>query len=375
MKCRLIKNEIQEVFSKIQGICSRKTNLAITSTVKLTAFENSICIEASDLETDFSGTYPAEVEKEGSICLNAKKLYEIVKNFPNETILIHEVENRWVEIGEDTILYHIVGMNPEDFPEVGKDMEGSFIPVESGLLKKMFEKGISIQTTADEKRTYAQGVLLESFTDEEDISFLRSVSTDAKRMVKCDISSEKPFAFPGETHSVLIPKKGLSELLKFLDTPVPVQIGIFQNRFVLKKENENFSITLLEGKFPDYRELISYHPENLIAFTRQDLLMSLRRMSILSDGDLLRSILFAFDENKLTLTASNPDLGESREDLFIAYEKAPFEVAFNPKFFIDALSLLEDEDVHIFIKDNQTPCVVKSGQNDDVLSVLMPIRV
>lgn len=374
MKCRLIKNEIQEVFSKIQGICSRKTNLSITSTVKLTAAGDSICVEVTDLETDFSGTYPAQVEKEGSICLNAKKLYEIIRSFPHETVLINEIENRWVEIGEDIILYHIVGMNPEDFPEIGKSVEGSFISVDSGLLKKMFEKSTSIQAVPDEKRIYAQGILFESLLDEEDNPFLRCVSTDVKRMVRCDIPCEKSFVFPEGTESILIPKKGLTELLKFLDSPIPVEIGMFQNRFVLKKESEIFSITLLEGKFPEYRGLFSYDSENIIAFTKQDLLMSLRRMSILSDNDL-RSILFSFEENKLTLTSSNPDLGESREDLFIAYEKTPFEVAFNPKFFMDALSIIEEEDVHIFIKNNQSPCIVKGDQNDDVLSVLMPIRI
>ncbi|TWI75537.1 DNA polymerase-3 subunit beta [Desulfobotulus alkaliphilus] len=375
MKCRLIKNEICEVLAKIQGISGRKTNLFITSTVRLTGQgDGTIQIEATDLETDFSGIYPAEVEVPGSVCINAKKLYEILKSYPSDTILLNEIENRWIEIGENNLLFHIVGMNPDDFPEIGKDTETELIAVDSFQFKKLIEKNLSIPSQADEKRIYTQGLFFESHTDEEEQTFLRGVSTDSKRMVKYDMLSDHSFVFQGEEKYILIPKKGLGELLKFLDSPMPVRIGALNNRFVVVKESEIFSITLLEGGFPGYQDIMRKDPDSLIEFKRQELLMSLRRMSILSDDDF-RSIIFSFEENKLTLMTSNPDLGESHEELSISYEREPFEVAFNPKFFMDALSLIEEDDAHVFIRNNQTPCIIKGKSDSYLTSVIMPIKI
>ncbi|TYT74164.1 DNA polymerase III subunit beta [Desulfobotulus mexicanus] len=375
MKCRLIKNEISEVLAKIQGIAGRKTNLFITSTVRLTGqMDGTIQIEATDLETDFSGIYPAEVDVPGSVCINAKKLYEIIKSYPSETILLNEIENRWIEIGENNLLFHIVGMNPDDFPEIGKDTDTELISVDSFQFKKLIEKNLSIPSQADEKRIYTQGLFFESITDEEGRIFLRGVSTDSKRMVKYDMLSDNLFAFQGEDKFILIPKKGLSELLKFLDSPMPVKIGALNNRFVVVKESEIFSITLLEGGFPGYQDIMKSDSESIIEFKRQELIMSLKRMSILSDDDF-RSIIFSFEENKLTLMTSNPDLGESHEDLSVSYEREPFEVAFNPKFFMDALSLIEEDDAHVFIRNNQTPCLIKGKSDFYLTSVIMPIKI
>ena len=347
MKCRLIKKEVQETLGKIQGITGRKTTLFITSSVRLTTQgSDTICIEASDLETDFTGIYPAEIEEQGSVCIHSKKFYEIVKNYPSESILIHEVENRWIEIGEDKLLFHIVGMNPDDFPEMGKENDDTFISVDSFLFKKLIEKNIAIPPMIEEKRIYTQGLLFESMTDENNKHILRGVSTDSKRMVKYDMHSDKPFIFKGEEKSVLIPKKALSELLKFLDTATPVKIGMLNNRFVVIKDLEIFSITLLEGGFPGYQDIMKFDPETVVVFKKQDLIMSLRRMSILSDDDF-RSIIFSFEKDKLTLMTSNPDLGESHEELSIVFDRDPFEVAFNPKFFMDALALVEEDTVHV----------------------------
>ena len=116
MKFVINKNDIRNILGKVQGITGRRTNLAITETVLIQAKEHAVKITATDLETGFEGEYPATVESEGLIAINAKKLYEIVRDFPSDAIDINEVENRWIEIGKETIEYHIVGMNPDDFP-------------------------------------------------------------------------------------------------------------------------------------------------------------------------------------------------------------------------------------------------------------------
>lgn len=127
MKFIINKNDIKSILAKVQGITGRRTNLAITETVLIEALESSIKITATDLETGFEGEYPASVESQGIIAINAKKLYEIVRDFPTGDINIDEVENRWIQIGNHNIEYHIVGMNPEDYPDTPKFDNISFL--------------------------------------------------------------------------------------------------------------------------------------------------------------------------------------------------------------------------------------------------------
>lgn len=371
MKCRLAKSEIQDVLSKVQGLTGRKTNLAITANVLIQAESDSVKITATDLETDFTGIYPAVVETPGAIAINARKFYEIIRNFPSNEIDIHEVENRWIEIGGDKVEYHIVGMNPEDFPDVATHTDVDFMEVDAFSVKKMIEKTIAIPAPSDEKRVHIIGVLFERLTDENG-PMMRMVSTDARRMAKYDIRLEENFS--SETQSVLVPKKALSEVHKFIDSDGIVKIGTAGNRFLVIKETESFSVNLLEGEFPPYGDLVKTDPATAIPMERQDFLMTLRRMAILS-SEAYRSVIFSFDQDRLTVTASNPDLGESREEMEIPYDRDALEVAFNPKFFIEALSAIDDDQVSVHLRDGRSPCLVRAASDESYLSIIMPMKI
>ncbi len=133
MKFSIDKNDIRNILGKVQGLTNRKTSLAITETVLIQAQDGKIKISATDLETGFEGIYPAEVEVEGEIAINAKKLFEIVREFPQGQINIHEVENRWIEISNPSVEYHIVGMKPDEFPEITKVDDLSFFEIEDSF--------------------------------------------------------------------------------------------------------------------------------------------------------------------------------------------------------------------------------------------------
>ena len=114
MRITIQKSEISDVLSQIQGLTGRKTSLAITENVLLQTGETGVQLTATDLETGFEGNFPAQVEANGTIAINARKLNEIVKNFPTDAIHVTEMENNWIEIASDNVEYHLVGMNPDD---------------------------------------------------------------------------------------------------------------------------------------------------------------------------------------------------------------------------------------------------------------------
>jgi DNA polymerase III subunit beta len=372
MKFVVQKNEILEPLTNIQGLTNRKSNLAITSTVLIRASGESITLSATDLETGFEGVYSAEVETEGVIAINAKKLFEIVRDFPSETLLVDEVENHWIEISNDKIQYHIVGMNPDDFPDIPRMEDVLFFDMEAGHFKKMIERTIYISGASDDKRTHITGCFLEKIETDENI-IVRLVSTDGGRLAKMDYIYGKNTDIPLDK-GVLVPKKGLQEGGKFLKSEGIVRLGIKDQKFIMQKDHQTIITRLLEGEFPEYREIILKEDENDILMDRQLFLMMLKRMSILS-SDSYRAVMFKFGDEKLKINSTNPELGESKEDMAIDYKGKELDMAFNPRFFIEAMNVIDEEQVKVNISDASRPCLIEGGEDRYFTAAIMPMRV
>ncbi len=372
MKFTINKRDIRDVLSKIQGITGRKTNLAISETVLIKTAESGIILTATDLETGFEGTYPAEVESEGTIAINAKKMFEIVRDFPSDEITVNEIESRWIEIGNQNIEYHIVGMNPDEFPETPHIEELSYFEIDSAPLKRMIEKTVVISGAPDDKRAHINGIFFDRIANENE-KVVRMVATDGSRLSTAEYIYANNFDLPTGP-GIIIPKKGLNEVAKFLGSEGGVQIGFKDNHFVVKKESETIIIRLLEGDFPKYNDIIVRDGGNFIKMDRQLFLMMLKRMSILS-SDTYKGVIFNFGENRLLITATNPDIGESKEEMTIDYNEKSLKVAFNPKYFIETLNLVDGDLAVLNIIDDKRLCLVQGEDDRSYLSVIMPMRI
>ena len=372
MKATVNKKDILPVLAKIQGLTGRKTNLAITTNILIQTQDDGVSLTATDLETGFEGSYSAKIKSPGIIAINGRKFYEIVRDFPSEEIYINEIENHWIEIGNETVEYHIVGMNPDDFPEIPKIQDIDFFDIDSDAFSQMVEKTVIIGGAADDTRAHIIGIFGEKFSQDNQW-FFRLVSTDGSRLAKADCPLEQDVN-PAEIPGVLIPKKGLVEVAKFLDAEGTVKLGIKDNNFIVKKERETLIIRLLEGEFPNYADIILKLDGHDIHLDRQMFLMMLKRMSILS-SDEYKGVIFHFNENKLTINSTNPDIGESKEDMAISYQGEPIEVMYNPKFFIDTLNVIHEDNVVVNIVDEEKPCKIEGENDKTFLSVVMPMRI
>ncbi|MDX9785670.1 MAG: DNA polymerase III subunit beta [Desulfobacterales bacterium] len=373
MRFSVHKSDILDVLSKVQGLTGRKSSLAITETVLIKTVDSGITLMATDLESGFEGTYPAEIETQGVIAINARKFYEIVRDYPNDNLILKEVDNRWIEIGDEKVFYHIVGMNPDDFPDAPEIEEIAFFEMDSRTLKKMIEKALMIGGgSSDDKRAHIIGVSFErKITGDE--KKIRMVSTDGSRLAMVDCRFDAGFELP-EGPSILIPKKALNEVNKFLEPIGDVKIGIKDNNLVIKKDAETIIVRLLEGDFPQYSEIIEKEDGHIIALEKGKFLMTLKRMSILSSEDY-KAAIFDFSKKKLSISAANPELGESKEDMDIDFEGDNMKIAFNPRFFIDTLNVIDGGTVILFLSGEDRPCLVFDRDDDSFLSAIMPMRV
>jgi DNA polymerase III subunit beta len=372
MQFTIKKEDILPVLQRIQGLTGRTTNLAITRNVLIKAANDSITLTATDLDTGFEGTYPAVVIEEGVIAIHSRKLYEIVRDFPSDDINMLELENRWLEIGNEAVQYNIVCANPDDFPETSFTEDIPYFEMESAALKKMIERNLMIAGDPGDTRAHMNSSFFEKIFEEQ-VNRIRLVSTDGSRLSLAEYVADKEKQMPSEP-GVLIPKKELNEVVKFLDQDSTVMIGIEQNRLVIKKDTETIIVRLVEGEFPAYGAIFNYEIKNVFKADREKFLMMLKRMSILSSQDY-KGAMFKFEKNRLKVTTTNPEIGESKEEMDIEYDGEPIEISFNPKYFIETLNAIEDNKISARIIDNEKPCLVEGEKDRTFLSAIMPMRI
>jgi DNA polymerase-3 subunit beta len=236
----------------------------------------------------------------------------------------------------------------------------------------MIAKTVIIGAAADDRRTHIIGVYAERIEDSGRKIF-RLVSTDGSRLSKADFVFESKADLPLGS-GVLIPKKSLVEVGKFLESEEKLSIAFKDKNFILKKEGETIIIRLLEGEFPKYADIIVKPEGHIVSMDRQMFLMMLKRMSILSSEEY-KGVIFNFQNNQLTVSSTNPEIGESKEDMPVEFKGKKITVMFNPRFFIDTLNVINDEKVLLSIVNEERPCLIEGEKDKSFLSVIMPMRL
>src|SRR5450631_331908 len=200
---------------KIQGIVEKRTSMPILSNVLIEATESSIHITATDLEVGMKSTYQAEVASTGKITVGAKKLYEIVKELPNQKITFSTKDNDWVEIKCGKVQFNIVGLSPEEFPYFPAAKEESLFEIESSQLKSMIEK-TSYAICNDDTKYNLNGLFTKVETTADGEQVLKMVATDGHRL-SIAYGTLKGSAGPELFKGVILPKKGIFELKKITE--------------------------------------------------------------------------------------------------------------------------------------------------------------
>ncbi|MBW2108334.1 MAG: DNA polymerase III subunit beta [Deltaproteobacteria bacterium] len=371
MQFKMNRKKLLDVLNLVQAITGKKTNFAITSHVLLRAKKNVLDVIATDLDMTFKGTYEADIVEEGSNAVPSRKFFEIVKEFPSEEVIVEELKNKWIYLHNNNVEYHLVGMEPDEFPQIPSIEAVKWCDLDAQMLKNMIEKTI-YAVFSDQGRAQIAGVFLETENVGEN-TVIRMVSTDGHRLSKVDSVIEQGTDFSLD-HGIIIPRTAVVEILKLLEDGSRIAIGVQDKYFIAKKDSETLIVSLIDGEFPDYKLVVPQKCEKKIILQKDSFLMMLRRMSILS-SEKYRGVVFRFEKEKLETIATNPEIGESREIIPITYGGPLIELAFNPKYFLDTVTRMKSDQVVIATQDEATPCIVSGEGDPGFLSVIMPMTI
>jgi DNA polymerase III subunit beta len=369
MEFNIPVQELAKGLQRVQGIIEKKTTMPILANVLLTASKDGhLTVSATNLELGLTGKYPCEVITPGAITLSGKSLFEIVRALPKNSAKIKTTNNDWVEISCGKVNYRVVGMAADGYPTLPSFSDVEYFKLGRDALKAMIDKTLYSVCT-DETRYNLTGVFCEALTDGDGI---RMVSTDGHRLSIIEQpTDDQPLIKKG----IIIPRKGMIEIRRLLDDgDSNGQLGFKDNSAIFQKDGLTLTMQLIEGEFPDYKQVIPSSCTKKIVINRAILQAALKRTSLLSP-DKAQGVRLDLSPGNLSLSAHNPDIGEAKEDIEINYDGEELKIGFNYRYISDVLHALTDLEVELQLSDSLSPGVIIGAGSAHYRAIIMPMRL
>ncbi len=368
MKFVIKRTDFLKPVARVQGIVEKRTTMPILSNLLMDVREGAVEITATDLEVSIKDKAEViSIEQEGSITVNARKLFEIIKAMPDDTLKVSCSADSKITIKGAKSRFNVMGLSKSNFPEL-PSMEGSTLhKVKVETLKEMIDK-TSFAISTDETRYNINGFLLE-----KDGKKIKMVATDGHRLAVIEKEYDLDM---GDSSRALLPRKGVMELRKLLDEDGEEEflLGVTEKTLLVKKENVSMNVRLLEGEFPDYKRVIPEGNNKNALSDRNELLRSLKRVSILSE-DRIKGVRFNLSNSTLVLSASSKEIGDATVEMDVDYSEEEMDIAFNAVYILDLLEAVDDEKVSLSLKDQLSPGIMRPAGSDDYTYVIMPMRL
>lgn len=368
MKLSIGKEQIIHGLQAVQNIVSARTTLPILSNVLLRAEGDHLELTATDLDVTISCSVEAKVNRPGSTTLPVKRFFGIVRELASPMIDLEVDDKQSCIITAGPSYYKINGLAAEEFPPLPRFAEKKRVLLPQDKLRSMLRK-TAFAISTDETRFVLNGIFF-SLKDHK----ITMVATDGRRLALVDEEVDIPVESDGE---FIVPTKAINELNRLLAASGEVDVKFTDNQaaFALKDEKGSFILIiskLIEGNYPNYRQVIPSETKERIALGREELLHALRRAEIMT-SEKNNSVKLSFTSNNLSITANTPDVGEARESIAINYKGPNLAIAFNPVYLMDPLKALENDEIYLELIDELSPGVVKIAGS--FLYVLMPMRM
>jgi DNA polymerase-3 subunit beta len=325
-------------------------------------------LTATDLDVTISCSVEAKVKKPGATTIPVKRLFGIVRELANAEVDMDVDDKNVCAIRSGSSFYKINGLSADEFPPLQKFKEDKKVVLPQETFKGMMRK-TSFAISTDESRYVLNGIFL-SLKDHK----MTMVATDGRRLAMVDEEADVSEKSQGE---FIVPAKTVNELNRLLQDKGEVELRYAENQASLTLKDEKGSSVLIvtkliEGNYPNYRQVIPSETKERVTLVREELLHALRRAEIMT-SEKSNSVKMSFGKNKLEITANAPEVGEAKETMAINYKGPEMAIAFNPKYMIDPLNALANDEVFLELIDELSPGVLKI--NGPFLYVVMPMRL
>jgi DNA polymerase-3 subunit beta len=367
VKISLERDVLLGQLQTVSRVASTRSAIQALSGVQLAASSDTCELRATDMDVGLRVPLEAEVTREGVVVLPARLLVDVVRSLPSSTVSLElRGAEQDVELVSGKATFHIRTLRTEDFPPFPEPDPDSAIslPAEAFVATALKVAG---SASRDETRPVLTGILV-SASDRE----LRMVATDSYRLSVKETTLEAPLSSGFEVN---VPARALQELARVAGhgDEEQLSISVRQNQVLFVIGRVILSSRLIDGQFPNYRQLLPESFEHELRIAGGELTDVVRRISLLAQKNA--PLRLAFDAGELTVSAQTPDVGEARESLPVAFQGEPLEIGFNPEFLRAGLEAIEEGDVLLKLISPLRPGLIEAADESRFQYLIMPIRL
>jgi len=363
MKLVIAKDAVMSGLQMVHGVVNVRPTLPVLSNVLMEAKDDKLTLTTTDMEVTMRCSVEAKTGKAGATTIPARRLLSIIRELPMGNIEIDVDDKNAASITCGSSFFKINGLPDDEFPTLPKSDATHTFTVEQKVLKDMLQKTAYAAST-DETRFILNGTLM-SFKGGK----VTLVATDGRRLAL----TEHELEFPKESEcDAIVPTKAINELIRILRDEGTVKIHAGKNQASFEFDEVTLTTKLIEGIYPNFRQVIPGQCEQRIAVEREVLLTALKRVALLT-SEKSSSIKLIFGKNKLKISASSPDVGEAHESISIKYSGKDIQVAFNPDYIMEPLRNIANDEIYVELIDDISPGVIKCDV--PFIYVLMPMRI
>ncbi|MGB9710368.1 MAG: DNA polymerase III subunit beta [Thermodesulfovibrio sp.] len=363
MYVKLKKQKIQETIGKIQSIVEKKSIMPVLNHFLMDVTESSVSILATDLETAVKLPVEAEIIEPGKTCIPARKFYEIIKELESDFEI--KLSEGWLKIQSGRSNFRLAALDASEFPVWPQIGQASQINLSKDLLLTAIDKTLYASGEADAR--YVLNALLFELRDGE----IHVVGTDGHRLAHFKAALN----VASEDRKVILSKKSLNELKKFLSSAENVSLQIGKTHVMIEIDGISFLTRMIEGNYPNYEAVIPKDFDKQAIVDKELLIASLKRVSVLS-RERQNAVRTEWGQN-LTISASDPEIGEAQDELSIDYQGEPIVIGFNARYLIDALERITSDKAKIMMNEPEKAVYITDAHDTSFVyeCVVMPLRL
>jgi DNA polymerase-3 subunit beta len=397
MKAIVNQPDLVKAVSAVLGVADKRQRgmsaLPILSHVLLEANgDGGIRVSATDLEVSYKGFCPARIETPGAITVPARELAVLVKDMPKGDLEIEATENHGLLIFQGEARYRLNGLDPEQFPDIQDAEAGTgFVEIPSAILHEMIER-VMFSIAKDDQQNHLSCVRWENIEGQA----LRLIASDGHRLTV----TKHRFPLMGLVcgDGILVPKKGIAELLRFLEGSETISLAVQERILIAKAGDKTLTIRLLAGRYPDYRRIIPGEFAAKYTFNREEMFRALKRLALVTSNGV-KGAVFTPQGDQVVLEAESPDMGNGLEVVYWTEEKVDLPMpqvsgeeensqeqeeapppdlskfGFNIKYLLEPLAAMTSENVELEGNDAHKPFRIRAAGDDSFFGLLMPLDI
>ena len=361
MKIICSKNDLVKGVNIVSKAVPTKTTMPILECILIDASTNSIKLTANDMELGIETIVEGEIAERGVIALNAKMFSDIVRKLPDSNVVIEATSSYKTTIKSEKVVFNIAAQSGEDFSYLPIVEKENTISLSEFTLKEVINQTIFSISDSETNRIMT-GVLFEVSNN-----ILRVVTLDGHRISirKIELANNYP------DQKVIIPGKTMDEIRRIIKGNIEdkIDISITKNHILFEFDQTAVVSRLIEGNYFNIDQMLSGDFETKIKVVKRDLLDCIERAMLLIKETDKKPIVIDINEDIMDVKIKS-QIASMNEDITIAKEGKNLLIAFNPKFLIDALRVIDDEEIDIYFMNSKAPCFIRNDEQSYVYLIL-----